>query len=79
MIQKTGMIPDEKTLGDVQARFKTRFHPTDTERSYGPFAMANPTSFRLTGRQIQIKVESVRNTDWRVGEMRLRAVSGGQR
>jgi len=75
----TGLIPDEKTLGDVQARFKTRFHPTDTERDYGPFTMKNPTSFRLTGRQITIKVESARNTDWRVGEMRVQAVSGGQR
>ena len=75
----TGMIPDEKTLGDVQARFKTRFHPTDTERDYGPFTMSNPTSFRLTGRQIQIKVESARNADWRVGEMRIQAVSGGRR
>lgn len=75
----TGMIPDEKTLGDVQARFKTRFHPTDTERDYGPFTMKNPTSFRLTGRQITIKVESARDTDWRVGEMRVQAVSGGRR
>lgn len=75
----TGLIPDEKTLGDVQARFKTRFHPTSEEREYGPYSMSNPTSFRLTGRQVKIRVESARNADWRVGELRLRGVQGGQR
>jgi hypothetical protein len=31
----TKLIPDELTQGDVTATFKTRFHPNDTERSYG--------------------------------------------
>jgi hypothetical protein len=67
----TGMVPDEKTLGDVQAKFKTRFHPTDTEREYGPFTMANPTSLRFTGRQVKMRIESSRSADWRVGVMQL--------
>jgi hypothetical protein len=75
----TGMIPDETNLGDVQARFKTRFHPTDTERSYGPFSMTNPTSVRFTGRQVKMRVESAKNTDWRVGNMRLEGKIGGRR
>jgi hypothetical protein len=75
----TGMIPDENTLGDVEAKFKTRFHPTDTEREYGPFTMTNPTSVRFTGRQVKMRVQSVRNTDWRVGEMRLEGKVGGRR
>lgn len=74
-----GMIPDEKTLGDVNATFKTRFYPTDTERDYGPFSMANPTSLRFTGRQIRMRVTGDAASDWRVGIMRLDAVAGGRR
>jgi hypothetical protein len=73
------LIPDERTLGDVTATFKTRFYPTDTEREYGPFTMANPTSVRFTGRQVRMRVDGNAPTDWRVGIMRLDAVPGGQR
>ena len=74
-----GMIPDEKTLGDVNATFKTRFYPTGTERDYGPFSMANPTSLRFTGRKIRMRVTGDASSDWRVGIMRLDASSGGKR
>ena len=75
----TMLIPDEKTQGDVSATFKTRFHPNDTLRSYGPYSMANPTSVRFTGRQIKMRVEGERLADWRVGIMRLEAKPGGLR
>jgi hypothetical protein len=75
----TMLIPDEKTQGDVTATFKTRFHPNDTLREYGPFSMANPTSVRFTGRQVQVRVDGARTADWRVGVMRLDAVPGGRR
>ena len=73
------LIPDEKTLGDVKATFKTRFYPTGTERSYGPYTMVNPTSVRFTGRQIRMRVEGERLADWRVGVMRIDAVARGGR
>jgi hypothetical protein len=75
----TEMIPDEKTQGDVNATFKTRFYPNDTERSYGPFTMSNPTSMRFTGRQVRLRVEGAQYTDWRVGINRLDVVGGGRR
>jgi len=74
-----GMIPDEKTLGDVSATFKTRFYPTGSELEFGPFSMANPTSLRFTGRQVRMRVSGNSQSDWRVGIMRLDAVPGGQR
>ena len=74
-----GMIPDEKTLGDVNATFKTRFYPTGSELDYGPYDMANPTSLRFTGRQIRMRVTGNAASDWRVGIMRLDAVAGGRR
>ncbi len=74
----TMMIPDEKTQGEVTATFKTRFHPNDTEREYGPYSMANPTDVRFTGRQIRMRVDGTA-ADWRVGVMRLDMKPGGLR
>jgi len=73
------LLPDERTLGDVTATFKARFYPTSTERSYGPYTMANPTSVRFTGRQVRMRVDGNTATDWRVGIMRVDAVAGGLR
>jgi hypothetical protein len=73
------LIPDEQTQGDVTATFKTRFHPNDTERSYGAYSMANPTSVRFTGRQIRMRIDGSRLADWRVGIMRLNVTPRGRR
>lgn len=73
------VIPDEKTQGDVQMTFKTRFHPNDTERTYGPFDPSNPTSVRFSGRQLRMRVEQDQAVDWRVGVMRLETKAGGRR
>ena len=75
----TQMIPDEKTQGDVDAIFKTRFYPNDVERTYGPFNMANPTSLRFTGRQVRMRIEGISTSDWRVGINRLEVKQGGKR
>jgi len=73
------MIPDEKTQGEVTAIFKTRFHPNDVEREYGPYTMSNPTSVRFTGRQVRMKVQGNQLSDWRVGVNRLDIIQGGRR
>ena len=79
VMSATMLIPDENTQGDVSATFKTRFHPNDDERSYGPYTMANPTSVRFTGRQVRMRVQGERLAGWRVGVMRLEAAPGGRR
>lgn len=73
------LIPDEDTQGEVQVKFKTRFHPNDTEREYGAFTMSNPTSVRFSGRQVRMRVEATGNEDFRVGTMRINAEAGGRR
>jgi hypothetical protein len=75
----TKLIPDELTQGDVTATFKTRLYPNGSETSHGPFDMANPTSVRFSGRQARMRVEGARLADWRVGVMRVEAVTGGKR
>ena len=73
------LIPDERTQGQVTVTFKTRFYPNDTERSYGPYSMANPTNTRFTGRQIAMRVTGDDNTDWRWGVPRIDARPGSAR
>ena len=73
------LIPDELTQGDVNLTFKTRFHPNNIERDYGPFAPSNPTSVRFTGRQVRMLVEGNRDAPWKVGVMRLQVTPGGRR
>lgn len=79
VMKATKLIPDEETQGDVNVTLKSRFHPNDTERTYGPYSTANPTDVRLTGRQLRMRVEGQRLADWRVGTMRLNVVAGGNR
>lgn len=75
----TEVIPDELTQGDVDLKFKTRFHPNDTEREFGPFNPSNPTSVRFSGRQVRMRVEGDQLAAWRVGTMRLETKAGGRR
>lgn len=75
----TEMLPDERTQGDVDVTFKTRFYPNGTERDYGPYNMSNPTSLRFTGRQVRMRVDGQRLSDWRIGVNRLQVVPGGRR
>jgi len=79
IMRVTNLIPDEKTQGQVNVTFKTRFHPNDTETSHGAFTLTNPTDVRFTGRQVRIKVQGVGDTDWRSGIMRIEATAGGRR
>jgi hypothetical protein len=73
------LIPDEKTQGQVTTTFRARFHPNDTERTYGPYSMANPTDLRFTGRQVSMRVIGEQNTDWRWGVPRIDVRQGGLR
>ena len=75
----TSVIPDELTQGDVDLKFKTRFHPNNTETTHGPFNPSNPTSVRFSGRQIRMRVEGDKLAAWRVGTMRLDMKAGGRR
>jgi hypothetical protein len=75
----TELIPDEKTAGDVTVSFATKFYPNATAYNFGPYSMANPTSVRITGRQIAAKITASRKADWRVGVIRFNGKLGSQR
>jgi len=79
IMKVTQLIPDEKTQGQVQVTFKTRFYPNDSETSHGAFTLGNPTDVRFQGRQVRIKVQGTGNDNWRSGIMRIEANPGGRR
>lgn len=79
VVRITEMIPEEETQGDVSMTFKTRFYPNGAESSHGPYNPANPTSVRMTGRQFRVRVDGDDETDWRLGDIRLRMSNGGRR
>ena len=73
------IIPDDLTLGDTTLTIKSRLYPTGAETTHGPYALANPTSMRLTGRQIRLRVEGADAADWRYGVHRFDIFEGGKR
>jgi hypothetical protein len=74
-----GLLPDDRTLGEVSATFKIRFEPDGAETSFGPYTLARRTDLRFGGRQIRIRFDGAANTPWRIGEPRLELVTGGLR
>jgi len=79
IMRVTNLIPDEKTQGQVNVTFKTRFYPNASETSHGAYTLTNPTDVRFSGRQVRIKVQGVGDTNWRSGVMRIEAKAGGRR
>lgn len=73
------LIPDEQTLGDVNATFYVANYPTDTEIVFGPYSLATPTDVRFQARQARVKLSQNVETDWRVGVFRLGVVPGDRR
>lgn len=71
-------IPDEKSLGQVNVRLIGAFYPTAAETTYGPFTLANPTDFRVTARQVRVKITQT-TANWRWGTPRIDVVPGGER
>jgi len=80
VMQVTDLIPDEKTQGDVNIKFKSRFYPNAAETVHGPYTPSSPTAVRFSGRQIRMRVEGdAPYAAWRVGTMRVDAKAGGRR
>jgi hypothetical protein len=73
------MTPDERSLGDTQVRFNTRFYPNGAETAYGPYTLSALTDMRFQAREISVKIEGVSDSDWRIGLPRFDVVAGGRR
>lgn len=73
------IVPDGGTIGDCRMYLKTALFPTGTETTNGPYTLANPTSVRLTARQVCVKVEQVNETAFRFGIPRLGVLPSSRR
>lgn len=73
------IIPDSKTLGDVEATFFSSYYPLGPETASGPYTMANPTSVRIGGRQTRARFTATSASDWRIGTPRFDVRQGGMR
>jgi hypothetical protein len=79
VIYASWLLPDDKTLGDVTATFKTKFMPDDSEVLVGPYTLSTRTDVRFSARQVKVRFTGAANDDWRVGIPRLDLAGGGER
>lgn len=65
------LIPDDKTVGDVNCSIYTANYPDESETLNGPYTLTTQTSIRLKARQIRVKLSEAVANAWRVGVVRL--------
>lgn len=70
------IIPDEKTLGDVNVTLKGKYWPSGAETTYGPYALTSQVSVLVQAAQLKVRFTGVNAADWRVGSFRLDIVKG---
>jgi hypothetical protein len=86
------LIPDFKNqVGNVNISLKSRYFPTDTQTTKGPFFYSTSSSkinVRTRGRQIAVRLESngynninndALDEDWRLGTLRFEVQPDGKR
>lgn len=74
------IIPDERSIGQVEVLFKTRFWPNTSDTIYGPYNIGGaPTDVRLTARQVSVEIRGAQSAAWRAGDFRFDVVAGGER
>jgi hypothetical protein len=79
VIRVQQIVPDDASLGDVSMSLYTSLFPDQSETLNGPYTLANPTSVRLTARQVRIRITEVLANAWQVGVVRLGGIRGGRR
>jgi hypothetical protein len=73
------VLPDEVTPGAFALRMGTKFAPEGPEFNHGPYTLTPYTSVRVTGRQVALRIEGVRDEDSRIGIFRADIRPGGRR
>lgn len=73
------LIPDENTLGSVEATFFGKFNPTADEHTFGPYAPTVKTDIRFTARQARMRLTGDAASSWRVGAFKIDVTLGGMR
>ncbi len=79
VLSVTQILPDEVTPGAFRLRLATKFTPEGPTFNYGPYTLTPYTDVRVTGRQVAMKIEGVRDEDSRIGLFRADVRQGGRR
>lgn len=76
-----GIVPDEKTAGDVTVSFRKRHYPNAAEMVLGSTVLTGDgkADLRFSARQVEIVVTGSTPTNWRWGQPRLALAAGGKR
>ena len=73
------VVPDDKTVGNVNLTVYTSQTPDGSETSNGPYTLTAQTTIRLKARQIRVKLTEAVASAWRVGTIRLGVVKSSRR
>lgn len=73
------VVPDDKTVGDVNLTIYGAMYPDETETTYGPYTLTKFTSVRVKARQIRVKLTEAVANAWRVGVIRLSGLLSSKR
>lgn len=76
-----GLIPDDKTLGDVSLTIYAKYEPDDAPATFGPYTTASKTDFRLSARQVNCRFVFLSSSGAaaRLGVPRLLVEQAGER
>ena len=72
-------IPDQRAAGVCQVQFHVRQWPNGPITMYGPYDSTSPTDLRITGRQMEVEYIGGIDVDFRIGDFRFDAHTGGKR
>lgn len=79
LVQIQSILPDDKTVGDVNLTVYTAPNPDTTEASNGPYTLTARTTLRVKARQVRLKLTEAVASAWRVGVIRLGVVQSSRR
>src|ERR1019366_5248438 len=79
LLNISSVVPDDRTLGDVNLTIFTSLFPDNAEVSNGPYTLSARTSSRLKARQVRVKLTQVVAEAWRVGTIRLGVAPSSRR
>jgi hypothetical protein len=75
------LIASGSGFDSIQARFFTNRTPTGAERAFGPYRVRSDgyMDTRVSGRDVRVRFENIKNEDWSIGEVRLDVAPGAGR
>jgi hypothetical protein len=78
---RQALIASGHGYSSLQTRFFANRTPEGAEYSFGPYLMRPDgyTDTRVSGRDIRMRIENIKNEDWALGEIRLDVAPGARR